>query len=187
MCLIPSAATIWRPESSRGDAWGVAEAEVRKKILITGRPGVGKTTVIRKFLAGASSIAGGFLTAEIRQSGRRVGFRVEDVHDGTEGILAHADYGSGPRVGKYRVDVAAFERLGVKALSEALRRRGTVIIDEIGKMELCSEAFQQAVTEVMGSDHPILATIPTHRHPFLEKLRRRGDVTLIELTTANRD
>lgn len=160
---------------------------MRKKILITGRPGVGKTTVIRKFLAGAGSIAGGFLTEEIRQSGRRVGFRVEDVHDGTEGILAHADYDSGPRVGKYRVDVAAFESIGVKALSEALHRRGTVIIDEIGKMELCSEAFQQAVTEVMDSDHPVLATIPIHRHPFLVKLRRRGDVTLIELTTANRD
>jgi nucleoside-triphosphatase len=160
---------------------------LKPKILITGRPGVGKTTLVQKLLARGGPIAGGFFTEETRLRGRRVGFRVKDVHTGAEGVLSHADAPGGPRVGKYRVDLASFERIGVNALRQALGRPGVVVIDEVGKMELFSKPFQAAVAEVMDSDHPVLATVPVHRHPFLEALRRRSDVELIEITTSNRD
>lgn len=160
---------------------------MKPKILIIGRPGVGKTTVVQKLLAQAGPVAGGFFTEEILLRGRRLGFGVRDIHTGAEGVLSHVDTPAGPRVGKYRVDVGSFERIGVNALHEALGRTGVVVIDEVGKMELFSKAFQDAVSEVMDSDHPMLATIPVHRHPFLEALRQRSDVTLIELTTSNRD
>lgn len=157
------------------------------KILLTGRPGIGKTTIVRKLVAMARPIAGGFLTEEIRVGGRRVGFRVTDIHYNAEGVLAHVDCKSASRVGKYGVDVATFERVGVGALRDALDRPGAVIIDEIGKMELFSDALPGVVTQVMDSDHPVLATIPVHRHPFLTALRQRSDVTTIEVTAASRD
>ena len=172
--------------TAAGRARRVAEADLATKVLITGRPGVGKTTVIQKVLSAVGSVAGGFLTEEIRQRGHRVGFRVRDLHDGAEGILAHVDRKRATRVGKYGVDVTSFERVGVKALREALRRRGAVIVDEIGKMELCSMAFRETVMEVMESDHPVLGTIPFHRHPFLSRLRQRDDIVLVELTMSNR-
>jgi nucleoside-triphosphatase len=158
-----------------------------KKILITGRPGVGKTTVIRRVVAGGVRLAGGFVTEEIRRGGRRLGFRVEDLHSGADGILAHVDRKGRPRVGKYGVDVASFDRVGVQALREAMGRQGCVIIDEIGKMELCSQAFAEAAAAAMDADHPVLGTIPIHRHPFLDELRQRKDVTLVEVTFTNRD
>ena len=157
------------------------------KILIRGRPGVGKTTIIRKVLTMAKPIAGGFLTEEIRQRRRRVGFGVRDVHFGLEGVLAHVDHKGAPRVGKYGVDVASFERVGVGALRDSLDRPGVVIIDEIGKMELFSKPFQDVVTQVMDSDHPVIATIPAHRHPFLTSLQQRGDAVVVEATMENRD
>jgi nucleoside-triphosphatase len=160
---------------------------VETKILIAGRPGIGKTTIVRKLLACAKPIAGGFLTEEIRQGGRRVGFRVKDIHYGTEGVLAHVDYNRPPRVGKYGVDVACFERIGVGALRDALHRAGAIVIDEIGKMELFSELFQAVVTEVVDSDHPVLATIPIYRHPYLASLRQRNDIRIIEVTASSRD
>lgn len=116
-----------------------------------------------------------------------MGFRVEDIHSGEQGILAHVDHAGGPRVGKYGVDVPSFERVGVGALRAALRREGCILIDEIGKMELYSEAFREAVADVFDSDRPVLATIPVHRNPFLDRIRQRGDVKLIEITRANRD
>lgn len=164
-----------------------AKMRVMVKILLTGRPGVGKTTVIRKAVASGLSIAGGFFTEEIRQGGQRLGFRVKDLHTGEEGLLAHVDHRNGPRVGKYTVDVASFARIGVEALRQAATRQGCIIMDEIGKMELSSKAFAEVAAELMESDHAILATIPAIRHPLLDRLRARPDATVIEVTLSNRD
>ncbi len=111
---------------------------------------------------------------------------MENIYSGNEAVLSHVNYKYGPRVGKYGVDVASFDRVGVNALREAMHRKGCVIIDEIGKMELCSEAFRKAVAAVMDSDYPVLGTIPIYRHPFLSGLRERNDVTVIEVTASNR-
>ncbi len=157
------------------------------KLLLTGRPGCGKTTVIEKTVGRLGRIAGGFSTREIRVKGRRVGFLVTDLHTGKEGVLAHVNRKGPPRVSKYGVDLSEFERIGVEALHDALRRDGCIVIDEIGKMELFSQAFQHAVTGVIDSDHPVLGTIASFRHPFLSTLRRRDDVEIIEVTTSNRD
>ena len=157
------------------------------KVLLTGRPGVGKTTVVRRTVAAGLVLAGGFVTEEVRRAGRRVGFKVTDLFTGREGTLAHAERKGRPRVGKYGVDLACFEAIGVVALHEALSRPGCIVIDEIGKMELCSSAFQSAVMEVFESGQPILATIPGHSHPLLDRLRSRDEVTVIEVTTSNRE
>jgi len=157
------------------------------RILLTGRPGVGKTTIIKKVLGMKIPVAGGFLTEEIRRGVRRVGFAVKDIHTGREGVLASVDLKDGPRVGQYRVDLASFESVGVEALRQALAREGCVVIDEIGKMELCSAAFQAAVMELFGSGRSVLATIAVHDHPFLNRLRQATGVTLIEAVVENRN
>ena len=157
------------------------------RILLTGRPGVGKTTIVRKVIDSGIPLAGGFLTEELREGGRRAGFGVTDIHTGREGVLSHVRRKGRPRVGKYGVDVASFDRIGVAAVREALARPGCIVIDEVGKMELFSEAFGEAVTAVMDSGHPVLCTIPVHRIGFVDRLRQRRDVTLIEATAANRD
>ncbi len=160
---------------------------MNSNILLTGRPGVGKTTIVRRLLALVEPIAGGFLTEEIRQAGRRLGFRVRDVHGGAGAVFAHLDRKGAPRVGKYGVDVDTFRRIGVRAIREALSRAGLVVVDEIGKMELLCEAFEAAVAEAMDADQPVVATIPAYRHAFLDSLRQRSDVTLIEVTASSRD
>jgi nucleoside-triphosphatase len=80
------------------------------KLLIEGRPGSGKTTAARRLvslLADKGANVTGFTTAEIREGGSRIGFSIETI-DGKTGVLAHVDL-EGPRVGKYAVDVRAFE------------------------------------------------------------------------------
>ena len=158
-----------------------------ENILITGRPGIGKTTVVRKVLAGGIQLAGGFLTEEMREGHRRAGFRVTAIHSKQESILAHIDREGSPRVGRYGVDLRSFERVGVQAVLCAMDREGGIIIDEIGKMELCSHAFRDAAQAAIDSDHPVLATIPVHRHSFLDALRDRRDVQAIEVTVSNRN
>ncbi|HQO78485.1 MAG TPA: nucleoside-triphosphatase [Thermodesulfobacteriota bacterium] len=274
-----------------------------KNILLEGKPGIGKTTLIHSI---ADQLAffgvGGFYTREIREQQRRGGFRVETFQGGS-GVLAHVAFTAGPTVGKYRVDVDTFERIGVQALERALlneairspehappaisekpgcasvqdsstttdiwqnvipaggysseaqptksrserdsahdppatgetclnvipaqagcasgchpppeagiqdfegRKRALtpdspsngnshetiipesriILIDEIGKMERFSERFKEVVLACLDSNKPVIATIMSGSHPFVDEVKNRGDVELVRVTLENRD
>jgi nucleoside-triphosphatase len=158
-----------------------------RRVLVEGRPGAGKTTALDR-LAGLLRDLGvpivGFLTKEIRTDGRRVGFEIE-TFDGERGVLAHIDRGGQPRVGRYGVDVETFERLALPALGHA-PPGGVVVIDELGKMELLSTRFRDAVTAVFDGPQPIAATVQSARHPFTDALKARLDVDTLRLTARNR-
>lgn len=103
------------------------------RILLTGPPRAGKTTLVSRLageLAASGVPVGGFLTQEIREDGDRVGFSVEEI-GGPRAPLAHVALSEGPTVGRYRVDVAAFESLALPAIQRAAQRGGVVIIDEL--------------------------------------------------------
>lgn len=151
-------------------------------ILLEGRPGVGKTTVARRLAERVK--AKGFVTGEIREHGKRVGFAVESL-DAERAVLAHVDFPGPPRVGKYGVDVEAFERVALPAL-KGIRTGQLVVIDEIGKMELASDAFCEAVERLVERDVKLVATVHSFRHPFTDALKSRDDVELVKVTAANR-
>ena len=156
------------------------------KILLEGRPGVGKTTVIRRCVerlhASGVSVAG-FTTEELRERGRRVGFAVERV-GGERGVLAHVDLSGPPRVGRYGVDLEGLERIALPSLEAPA---DVVVLDELGKMELASSAFRAAVTNLFEGDRPVLATVHAFRHPVTDALKLRPDVELLRVTERNRD
>jgi nucleoside-triphosphatase len=156
-------------------------------LLLTGRPGVGKTTVIRAVVARLGARAGGFYTEEIREQGRRTGFRLIAL-DGPTGTLAGVDTRSPYRVGKYRVCLEDLERVGVAALRRAVDRAdlSVVVVDEIGKMELFSPAFREAVLAALESPKPVLATVMARPQPWVDALKARADVTVVEVTLDNR-
>jgi nucleoside-triphosphatase len=157
------------------------------RILLEGRPGAGKSTIARR-LADRLSQDGipvsGFLTEEIRESGRRLGFSLERF-GGARGVLAHVDLAGPPRVGRYGVDLAAFDRLAIPALEEASEHE-VAIIDELGKMELASEALREAVAALLDRPVPVVATVQSASHAFTDALKRRREVETMRVTTANR-
>ena len=153
--------------------------------LLTGRPGTGKTSLIKEVVAGMGDKAGGFYTEEIRTGGEREGFRLVTL-DGEEVILAHTGIKSPYRVSRYGVDIAGLERVGIPALAQAAREQRLVVIDEIGKMELLSERFREAVLKIMESPVKVLGTIMLSPYPWADELKRLPLVRLRELTRANR-
>jgi nucleoside-triphosphatase len=158
------------------------------RILLEGRPGAGKSTIARR-LADRLSQDGipvsEFLTEEIRESGRRLGFSLERF-GGERGVLAHVDLPGPPRVGRYGVDLASFERVAIPALEQAGKDE-VAIIDELGKMELASDAFREAVAALLDRPVPVAATVQSASHAFTDALKRRRDVETMRVTTANRD
>jgi nucleoside-triphosphatase len=156
------------------------------RLLLEGRPGSGKTTVARRVieeLRAAGIRVAGFTTEEIRQGRTRVGFAIEAV-SGRQATLAHIDLPGPPKVGRYGVDLDAFESIALPALRV---RADVVVLDELGKMELASEQFRKAVTALFDGDASVVATVHVFRNPFSDRLKRRGDVEMLRVTSANRD
>ena len=124
------------------------------KILVTGRPGVGKTTVIRRLAEAVADLEPtGFCTEEIREGGRRVGFRLSGFH-GETGVLARVGLGP-PRVGRYGVDVEGLEAFLARIPWEQGR---VILLDEIGRMECLSGRFVSLVRRLLEDPRPMVAT-----------------------------
>jgi nucleoside-triphosphatase len=154
--------------------------------LIEARPGAGKTTALRRLaeiLRERGATLAGFLTEEIRDGGERVGFSIETLR-GERGTLAHVECPGPPRVGRYGVALGEFERLAVPALRVPA---DAVLIDELGKMELASGAFTDAVSNLLEEETPVVATVHAFRHPFTDRLKGRPDAEVVRLTCTNRD
>jgi len=128
--------------------------------------------------------AGGFYTEEIRRHGVREGFRLVTL-DGQEAILSHIDIHSPYRVSKYGVDIDSLERVGVSALRRAAQQCDLVVIDEIGKMELFSANFREAVYQMIDRGQRILGTIMLSSHPWADAIKCHPRVNLITVTRAN--
>jgi len=124
---------------------------------------------------------GGMTTSELTQAGSRIGFQIADVSSGRTGVLAKVGSG-GPKVGKYVVDLEGLEGVGVVAIEHAIEASDVIVIDELGPMELSSEAFVRAVETALRSEKPIVMTLHWRAtHPLLERIREecRGSTTTI--------
>ncbi len=158
----------------------------KNNILITGLPGVGKTTLITKLAEALKTLnPAGFYTTEIREVGVRKGFKLTSL-DGREGVLSHVDIKSRARVGKYRVDIPGFETF-LDTIDFLNQATGLIIIDEIGKMECLSDRFKSLLGKILDSDMPVIATIALKGGDIIAEIKRRPDVTLFNLTTQNRE
>jgi nucleoside-triphosphatase len=157
-----------------------------KRVLLTGQPGCGKTTLIKRVVNELARPAGGFYTEEIRQGGERVGFKIITL-SGEESVFARVDFKTPQRLGKYGLDLAALETIGVEALRTALRARQLVVIDEIGPMELRSASFRDVMNEALDADTRVLASITARSFPFTDAIKDRRDVTVIKVQRDNRE
>jgi nucleoside-triphosphatase len=154
--------------------------------LLTGSPGTGKTTVIRQAIARSKVKTGGFYTEEIRSGGIRQGFRIITL-DGQDAILAYANFPGRYQVSKYGVNINNLDNVGVAAIQQAIKESDLIVIDEIGKMELFSPRFREAVLKAIDSDKKVLGTIMLSPHPFADEIKRHPKVKVAQLTRANYD
>jgi len=156
------------------------------KTLITGKPGVGKTTLVQKIIKRMGSInMAGFYTTEIRSAGSRLGFELQGLNGGYR-TLAHVEIDSRHRVGRYGVDKDGFEEF-LATLDLLNPDVELIVIDEIGKMELFSYRFRSLVCDALSADKQVLATIPLKGNEFIREIKQRLDIKLLEVTHANRD
>jgi nucleoside-triphosphatase len=159
-------------------------------ILLTGRPGVGKTTALRRIVEGLEGSAGGFYTREVRTGGRRTGFELVTL-EGERALLAttdpSAELGRPVSFGRYRVDLEAIDAVGVPALVLALQQGRVVVVDEIGPMEIRSARFREAILKILDGEAPVVGTIYGRPQPFADRVKAHPRARVREITMDNRD
>lgn len=161
------------------------------KIGITGLPSAGKTYALLRvieMLKDEEVVIGGMINQPIMEGKHRVGFTVRDLITGETEDYAHIGYESKIMVGHIGVDIGKFETIAVSAIQNACENADIIVIDEVGKVEVESEAFVNAVRMALEVDKPMILTLhKKSRNPLLQDIRRRDDVRILEVTQTNRN
>jgi nucleoside-triphosphatase len=160
-------------------------------ILVTGRPGIGKTSILRrtvKELKNRKYEVGGMICREVREGGVRVGFEIMDLSTETRGWLAHVNQPTGPKIGKYHVNLTDLEVIGVGAILDALQNADVLAVDELGPMEFSSTAFSKALVKAVESSKPMMGTIHYGlKNPIIDSIKKREETEILKVTYNNRE
>jgi nucleoside-triphosphatase len=146
--------------------------------FITGLPKSGKTTLLRKIVAELKSHGlrvGGFVSPEEKMHGTRTGFYVQDLDSGEIGLLADVN-ADGPKVSKYGVDIKSFENVVLSGMRN-FEKYDVIVIDEIGRMELKSQKFSDALDSVLESTTPLIASLHSD---YVDRYAGQGEVIFLE-------
>lgn len=159
------------------------------KIFLTGAPGIGKTTCVSKIyetLTLYRYVVGGFVSKEMRKEGFRIGFKLVNLFDGSEEVLADIYSKTHHKIGKYNVNLEGLNKFIDRLYP--LEKYDIIIIDEIGPMEMLSKKFKKLVQEIMSSDIPSIFTIHVNYANNIHKYfnTSRPNV-LYRLTRENRE
>jgi len=160
-------------------------------MLVTGKPGIGKTSILRrtvKELKNRNYEVGGMICREVREGGVRVGFEIMDLSTETRGWLAHVNQPTGPKIGKYHVNSTDLEVIGVGAILDALQNADILAVDELGPMEFSSAAFSKALVKAVESSKPMIGTIHYGlKNSIIDSIKKREETEVLKVTYKNRE
>ena len=163
----------------------------KRLLLLTGSPGVGKTTIVLRVVEALKAEGyrvGGMVSREVRGCEGRVGFEILNLETGEHGWLAHINHRGGPRVGRYGVNLEDLERVGVKAIVDAVERSDVVVVDEVGPMELFSEEFRKAVKRAVECGKLVVGVVHWKAEDrLIDEIKTRPEAELHVVTLENRD
>jgi len=166
----------------------------KKNLLITGKPGIGKSTAVQQLveiLRSEDIEVEGFYTSEIRnEQGYREGFDIFSLADSGENRPLARIGKKKPTVGKYSVDLKSFEKIALPILRNlAYQKKPRIaVIDEIGKMEMFSKKFSQYVIQILNKKNiVVIATVPLRDIRGTTEMKSREDSDLVTVTMQNRN
>lgn len=160
-------------------------------VILTGGPGVGKSTLLRRVIDKYNNKVG-FTTTEVWEGKNRLGFEVYTSAEDKQTITSTTNVtnDTNNKVGKYYVDINKLDNMLLEI--HKYTSNDLLYIDEIGSMQLLCPSFKSMCLDYLDSDNRCIATIKLTNtdskfSKFIKEIKSREDVTLIEVTKDNRD
>ncbi len=158
-------------------------------VLLTGRPGAGKTTVVSRailMLRTDGLSVGGIYSKEKRAKGMRVGFEMVDLATDRHEELASTS-SVGPRMGRYRVNLKGLAEFAAPSITTALTASDVVVCDEVGPMELMSPEFRRAAESLLSTSRPCVVVVHGEMaDPLIDRMKKAPDALLLEVNDETR-
>jgi nucleoside-triphosphatase len=102
-------------------------------------------------------------------------------------MLATVSSDSELRIGRYGINLNIFEELCLPPIIDGINSGRTLIIDEIGPMQMYSDKYKELLLHLSDTNHPTIGTIFYQSYPWIGEFKTRKNIKLIELTQENRD
>jgi len=147
-------------------------------IIITAPKHLGKSTLVAKLIPALPGSKSGFITEFIdrHKSDRSLILRSIDGSLSKKAVVWENNV--------YSVDYSVFEKFA-PSLIDSLG--DYVVIDELGKFEKNCLGLRDAVNAAFDSPCHVIASLRLDASGWVQELKSRDDVLLIELTEKNRD
>ncbi|HUN08549.1 MAG TPA: nucleoside-triphosphatase [Aggregatilineales bacterium] len=160
-------------------------------MLLTGPPGIGKSTIVQAVIERLGNDAGGFYVRAPWVDGRRDRFELVTLSGETATLALESRASAFPRevdFDVFKVNLDAVEGLAIDTLEVTLTSKKVVIVDELGPMQFVSNRFKQLVWKILTDpSRLVFGTIVERPYPFADDLKKLARVQLIPVTLTNRD
>ncbi len=164
-----------------------------KNIVIIGLPQTGKSTLLKSVLDSYEGIITGLITTEMRENDERVGFKMGNYYRGDHvnpfaKVIARIDFDSNIKVSKYCVNISEINKQALSQWRVSITPKHLLYLDEIGEMQMYSQVFTELAQKYLDTPNICIMTVSEkYTCNFIEDIKKREDIELIELTLENRD
>ena len=153
-------------------------------IIVCGFSGSGKTTAIKRILAGAPETVYGFWTEKLAED-PLTGIAPVYIHECGEPLSFAEDHQIGAcKDCSAEKRPAVFDGVGV-ALLHDIPEGSLVLLDEIGVMEDAAQAFKKRIFELLDGNYRVIAAVRDRSTPLLDAVRGHEKSVNVSATKAN--
>ncbi|WP_291569146.1 MULTISPECIES: nucleoside-triphosphatase [unclassified Clostridium] len=156
-----------------------------RNLFLTGEMGIGKSTILKKLIEKINTSIGGYITEKIIDN-HTVKFNLVSLYDGNEEYTI-SKMSLNDHLNDAEIFLSSFNEGGFSILEKSFYKRNVIIMDGLGFMEAKAYKFQDIVFKLLDSTTTVIGVLEKRDCEFLNNIRSRNDVIIIEVNKENRD